>query len=96
MSGPAYTTEDHALLAALQSYDDTLCPGCSLPRHEAWHSDMDGWYDTDGYVCHACTAKSGREVAYTVVQTSRDFAVKPLPPFSLSDSTTRPDPPKTP
>lgn len=96
MAGPAYTREDHALLAALQAYDDSLCPGCSIPVEQAWHADMDGWFDAEGYVCHACTARSGQQAAFTVVKSTRDFTVKPLPPFSLAESTTRPDPPKTP
>lgn len=95
ISGPPYTSEDHALLAALRSYEDTLCPGCSLPIHEAWHSEMEGWYEGGGYVCHACTARQGHEVAYSTLTNTRPASKGPMPPFSLVDSTTKPTPPKS-
>lgn len=94
VSGPAYTREDHALLAAMKLHRAHLCPGCSAPKEEAWHSDMEGWYDAHGFVCHSCSARSGHEVAYTAVATSRDFDQKPLTPFVLGETTTKPTPPK--
>lgn len=56
----------------------------------AWHSDMDGDYQAEVYVCHACTAIQGGEekVRYPVVRTGRDFTARPLPPFVLGVTTT--------
>lgn len=71
-----------------------MCPGgCGFPIVEAWHSDMDGWYDeVHRYVCHACTAKHGIERAFPVVSSSRDLAANPLPPFDLSSTVSAPAP----
>lgn len=96
ISGPPYTHEDHALLAALKAYDANLCPGCKVPVSEAWHSDMEGWYEPGGYVCHSCTARAGHEVAYQHSHDTRDHAARPLPPFVLGVTTTKPEPPKKP
>lgn len=98
ISGPSYTDEDHALLAALKAYEASLCPGCRVPIAIAWHSDMEGWFDGgEGVVCHSCTANSDHEVAYGGKHHTRDFAEKPLPPFVYGVTTTKPTPPaKTP
>ena len=99
VSGPLFTIEDHALLAALTVYEDTLCPGCNVLKVEAWHSDMEGWYDDrddTAIVCHSCTAQQGREVSYGHVATSRDFTRKPLPAFDIDATVTRPSPPPPP
>lgn len=93
ISGPPYTPEDHALLAALRQYDASLCPGgCGHPIEVAWHGDMDGWFDADEYVCYACTARDGgRERKFTTVSVGRDFAVKPLPPFDMAAMALKPE-----
>lgn len=93
VAGPLYTPEDHALLAALKAYEDDQCPGCSQPIVEAWHAELEGWYEADAYVCHACTAAKGHEVAYTHLRNTRPHSKGPLPPFSFEDTTTEPTPP---
>lgn len=95
---PTHTREDRALLGALSAYEASLCSGCSEPKHEAWHSDMDGgWYEPHGFVCFACTARQGREVAYGGVRNTRDMAKKPIVrPFELGVTTKAPEPPKKP
>jgi hypothetical protein len=95
VSSQPYTAEDHALLAALAEYEAGLCPGCRIPIEQAWHAGMDGWYDDQGHVCHACSAHHGRQIAYTRPVTDRDFAAKPLRPFVFGVTTVPPDPPKT-
>lgn len=99
ISGPLYTVEDHALIAAMRTYEATLCPGCGVEKQVAWHSDMDGWFDSGedaGVVCHSCTARRGRQVSYAASSHSRDLVAKPLPPFDPAVTVTRPDPPKKP
>lgn len=91
--GPLYTPEDRALLAGLSAYEDSLCGGCSEPIAVAWHSEMDGWYDGDGFVCHACSAKAGHEVAYAIVRNTRPDSKGPMPPFVLGETTDKPTPP---
>lgn len=96
--GPPYTADDHALLAGLQDYERTLCPGgCGFPIDVAWHSDMDGWFDeVHEYVCHACTARQdGRERKFPVVATSRDLVANPLPPFDFGSTVSAPTPTPT-
>ncbi len=83
------TPDDHALLEGLESYEATLCR-CGFPREMAWHSDMDGWFEAEEYVCHACTAQAGRQVAYTVVRNTRPTD-NSVPAFVLGVTTTRPD-----
>lgn len=86
VTSPPFTPEDRALLAGYAVYEQTLCPGCGQPRHEAWHSDMDGYYETQLIVCHACTAKrdDDEKTRYQLVWSTRDLAATPLPPFVLT------------
>ena len=63
VESPAWTDDDRALLLALADYEATLCPGCGEPKQHAWHSDLDGWYEPEQLVCHACTAQQGQQVS---------------------------------
>jgi hypothetical protein len=73
IDGPAYIAEDHALLLGLQQHEDSLCPGCGQPKHVAWHSDMDGWFEVEVIKCQACTVlnapegEAGKPALYRVV-----------------------------
>lgn len=85
---PAYTAEDHALLMGLDQYETDLCK-CGVPRSIAWHPEMDGYFEVDEYVCHACTAqapepaagKTRDEVKYVVPRSTRPDSKGPLLPF---------------
>lgn len=90
IQSPAWTTEDVALLLALEEYEGSLCHGCKQPRAVAWHSEMDGWYETESFVCHACSAKrEGDDKAiYKVAIDGRGPGATPLPPFVLGVTTT--------
>lgn len=52
---------------------------------------MDGWYSHEGYVCHACTARQGRQVVYGRVIDTRPPDRGALPAFQLGVTTTPPD-----
>lgn len=96
LESPDWTPDDRALLLALVSYELTLCPGCGEPKHLAWHSGMEGWYETEEWVCHACTAKDGHEVPYRIPQLDKDLpqrVLDDLEPFELGVTTTAPSPP---
>ena len=82
-----YVVEDHALLMALGAYEGDRC-GCGQPRAVAWHSEMDGWFEGESYVCHACSAQQGRKVVYTVAVDTRPPDRLVLPPFVLGVTTT--------
>lgn len=88
IQSPAYTAEDRALLTGLRTYEAELCR-CGVPRSVAWHSEMDGFFEADRFVCHACTAKSGSEkkVIYSLARDTRDPAKGDLPPFVLGMTT---------
>lgn len=74
----------------LESYESSLCR-CGLPLEVAWHSEMDGFYDVDEVVCHACSARAGREVAYTSgLRSTRDPST-PMPAFVPGKTITAPD-----
>lgn len=95
MQSPPYTDEDHALLIGLDLYERGLCE-CGHPKSVAWHGDMDGWFDADEskFVCHACSAVKGEEVAYAAAPKNlRDLELQPLTPFQLGVTTTAPAPP---
>lgn len=89
IQSPAYVGEDRALLRALKLYEDGLCGGCRFPVDVAWHSDMDGWFEVEEYVCYACSARSpdGPNVTRSMVRDVRPES-KPLPPFVLGVTTT--------
>ena len=88
---PPFIAEDVALLSGLELYEQSLCR-CGHPKSVAWHSEMDGWFEADEYVCHACSAgKDGTDKAvYTVTRNTRPADRPPLPPFVLGDTTTSP------
>lgn len=66
---------------------------CDWPVEVAWHADMEGWFDGQSYVCHACSARQGREVVHTLKPTTdRNFQVKPLSDFDWKTTTTPPKP----
>ena len=91
ISSPAWTPEDRALVMALADFEASLCR-CGQPRHEAWHSEMDGFYDAVEWVCHGCTARNdGKAVTYSVVRSTRPDEKGPLPPFVLGVTTTSSD-----
>lgn len=94
IQSPPYTADDRALLMALDAYEASLCR-CGQPRSTAWHSEMDGWYEPQTYVCHACTAmapedKDGKRepVRYGGPLNTRPADKGPLPPFVLGVTTT--------
>lgn len=88
ISSPPFTVEDRALLQALLMYESSLC-ACGIPRSVAWHSDMDGEFEADQYVCHACTARRGTEqkVIYAFARNTRSAAKPSLAPFVLGVTT---------
>lgn len=90
IQSPQWTPEDQALLIGLQEYEAGLCE-CEWPVEVAWHADMEGWFDGQSFVCHACSARQGHEVVHTLRPTTdRDFTVKPLIPFEFGLTTTEP------
>jgi hypothetical protein len=67
-----------------------LC-ACGHPREVAWHSEMDGWYEGRGFVCHACTARNGgKQVAHWIAVDTRPPGHPELPPFVLGVTTSEP------
>lgn len=94
IESPDFTIEDQALLLGLDLYESSLCPGpCGMPRHVAWHTEMDGWFEDRAFKCHACTAmatpnKDGERhpVIYHISVDTREDAVE-LPPFVLGVTT---------
>lgn len=75
---------------ALEEHEASLC-ACGEPKTTAWHGEMDGWYSHEGYVCHACTARQGRQVVYGRVIDTRPPDHPDLPRFQLGVTTTPPD-----
>lgn len=94
IQSPPYTREDRGLLAGLKAYEAGLCPGgCGQPTAIAWHSDMDGWYQADRFVCHACTARRGddKKAVFVLARYGDDMRpghVEQLPEFVLGVTTT--------
>lgn len=93
VQSPAWTEDDRALMLALQTYESSLCGGpCGQPREVAWHSELEGWFESHKYVCHGCSALRGEQVVYAVAVNEYPFEAKPpLPPFRLGETTTPPD-----
>lgn len=93
VTSPAWTEDDRSLMLALQAYEASLCSGpCGQPRHVAWHSELEGWFEDEKYVCHACSALRGEQVVYAVAVNEYPFAQRPpLPVFVLGETTTPPD-----
>lgn len=94
VAAPEWTDADRALLLGLAQYEATLCE-CGQPRELAWHEWMDGEYEAEKWVCHACTARSGHQVVFSTV----GHEVKPerlamFPPFELGVTTTPPTEPE--
>lgn len=89
IQSPPWTQEDRGLLLGLELAEASLC-ACGQPRHLAWHSDTDGDWESEVYVCFACTAQRGGEdkVRYAVPRLVRDFVARPLPPFGFGTTTT--------
>lgn len=83
---PAYTPEDSALLMALEVFEASLCD-CGWPKSVAWHSEMDGWFESKSYLCHACTARAGRQVIYATAHNTWPEG-RVLPEFVLGVTTT--------
>lgn len=89
-----WTEEDRAALLGLEMYEGTLCPGgCGQPRETAWHADAEGEYEAHRFVCHACTARNGRQAVFTalVAAPTADRVAK-FVPFDLVNTTTEPTP----
>lgn len=91
LEGPAYVSEDHALLFGLNLYEESLCPGrCGWPRHLAWHEDMDGWFEDHTVKCQACTAMSedpSKPVLFHYVVDTRPADDQDLSPFVVGLTT---------
>jgi hypothetical protein len=93
LESPEWTEEDRALLLALAEYEATLCRGCGEPKQVAWHSHMEGFYEGEKWVCHACTAQADHQVIYSTVQVDKDLPashLETLPPFEIGITTTPP------
>jgi hypothetical protein len=94
LESPAFTEEDRCLLLALDAYEGSLCPGCDQPIALAWHSELDGWFETDQYVCHACTSRledPSKPTAYTLVRNTMPAdRLADLPTFVLGETTSSP------
>ena len=88
IASPAYTPQDRALLMGLEGYEASLCK-CGIPRSVAWHSDMDGWYEAESFVCHACTAlrDDDENTVYQNPIDTRGPDMPPLPPFEYGVTT---------
>ena len=88
---PAWTHEDRALLMGLESYEASLCK-CGVPIRVAWHSEMDGYYEIDQVVCHACSARAGRQVVYThAAAATPAIPARPMPEFIPGKTITAPE-----
>lgn len=95
-----WTPEDNALLLGLARYEESLCPGCGVPKEHAWHAELEGWWeDGAAVVCHACTAAqpdpAGGAPRKPVVYRTRPrlegaFDISTLPPLQLGLNTTSP------
>jgi len=96
INSPDYVDADFALLAGLDVFEKSLCPGCGWPREIAWHEDMAGWFEGLEVVCHACTAmqpvdeKTGikRPYLHRLAFDNRLAGDDRLPPFVLGLTTT--------
>lgn len=96
ISSPAYVAEDRALLIGLElaeAAEDRHCR-CGQPIEVAWHSDMDGYYERQDFVCHACTAlapdpQEGKKepVVHSRVINTRPTDAPALAPFVLGVTT---------
>lgn len=51
---------------------------------------MDGFFEADRFVCHACTARrdDDKKAIYVLAKHTRDLHAKPLSPFRLGVTTT--------
>ena len=86
------------MLLALSIVEDV--PRCESgePIEVAWHAEMDGWYDVEEYVCHACTALRGEElpgggikpVTHKRLINTRPASKPPLTPLVFGKNTTSP------
>lgn len=95
IESPDWTDDDRSLLLALARYEATLCPGCGEPKHLAWHSSMEGFYEPVSWVCHACTAAKGHEVGFYASEIDKDLPqarIDAFPPFRIGLTTTDPTP----
>ena len=90
----AYTPADQALLMGLAAAEEQAKHSgqgncvCGFPIEVAWHSELDGWFEVEEYVCVACSARKGEQVTHKIVRNTWP-PEKPLPPFSLEHTTTR-------
>lgn len=90
---PAWTEDDRSLLLGLETYESTLCPGCSEPKETAWHADSEGEYESHKFFCHGCTAQQGKQVVYHVMSKRPDpEKVARYVPFDLLETTSEPTP----
>lgn len=91
VQSPAWTEDDRALMLALERYEASLC-ACGEPRDHAWHRELEGWYEPEKFVCHACSARRGEQVVYTIAVDEYPYDKKPaLPEFVLGETTSPPD-----
>lgn len=51
-----WTFTDRVLATALILSEDMRCPGCGMPKHEAWNPDSEGWYEHREATCNGCSA----------------------------------------
>lgn len=98
IESPAYSEEDRALVMALRAYEARPKCKCGEPIEVAWHSEMDGFYEAQRWVCHACTALNNGTPTpggMRLVNT-RPASKGPMPPFELGKTTTEYEPPAHP
>lgn len=96
VSSPSFVAEDRALLMGLELAEaaaQQLCR-CGQPIEVAWHAEMDGWWERQDFVCHACTAlapepeRGPKEpVVHSRVVNTRPASKGPLPAFVLGVTT---------
>lgn len=49
---------DSILSLAHTLTEDMRCPGCGMPKHEAYNPDSAGWYEVRDTTCNGCAAVS--------------------------------------
>jgi len=89
-----YTPADQALLMGLAAAEEQSKHSrqgncvCGFPIEVAWHSDLNGWWQVDEYVCEVCTVRKGEQVTHKLVRNTWP-PDKPLTPFSLDSTVTK-------
>lgn len=69
--------------------EQMVCPGCGMPKHEAYNPDSAGWYVVEDYTCQGCAAVTRDAKAHddhqperkvvVIDERPRDVPLKPMP-----------------